>query len=149
MKCEVWWAKWKLFHIEIYGFWTISNCIKASGKRASLEPLKVNMHNHVQLQLFLMRHFSLCQIKLTANIWTNHLAWVHFFYPTMFQTSFSQIYKMRMFKAHCKNSNWNANILNPNITISNHANFDLLATLWVQREFVGASCNYSAQVAKI
>ena len=62
------------------------------------------------------------------------------------QTSFSQMYEMQMFQAHCKNSIWNANILDPNVTISNRANFDLIATLWVQQEFVRASCNYSAQV---
>jgi len=35
------------------------------------------------------------------------------------------------------------------LTISDHANFYLRAILWVQREFVTASCNYSAQVAKV
>ena len=44
MKCEVWWAKWQLFHIDIYLFWTISNSIKSSWKRASLEPLQVKPH---------------------------------------------------------------------------------------------------------
>jgi hypothetical protein len=48
-----------------------------------------------------------------------------------------------------QSSNWSANILNLNITISDHANFDLRAILWVQREFVTASCNYSAQVAQV
>ena len=47
------------------------------------------------------------------------------------QVCFKQpnVFMLRMFKAHSKNSNWNANILNPNITISDHANFDLATSM--------------------
>ena len=116
--------------------------IKASGKRTSLEPLQVK---HAVTQISLIRHFGLRQIKLTANILKQSLHLSSFHQPRYV----SNVIQPNVFIVHCKNSNWNANILNPNITISDHANFDLRAILWVQREFVTASSNYSAQVAKV
>ena len=114
------------------------HCIKASGKRTSLEPLQVK---HAVTQISLIRHFSLRQIKLTAKILKQSLRLSSFCQPRYVSNIIQpNVCMLRMFSA---------NIPNLNITISDHANFDLRAILWVQREFVKASCNYSAQVAKV
>ena len=85
---------------------------------------------HAVTQISLIRHFGLRQIKLTANILKQSLRLNSFHQPRYVSNVIQpNVFMLRMFKAHCKNSNWNANILNPNITISDHANFDLRAIL--------------------
>ena len=49
MKCEVWWAKWKLFHFEIYAFWTISTVSKQVGRGRAWSHFKWNTHSHADI----------------------------------------------------------------------------------------------------
>ena len=115
-------------------------CIKASGKRTSLEPLQVK---HAVMQINLIRHFGLRQIKLTANILKQSLHLSSFHQPRYFSNVIQpNVFMLRMFKAHCKNSNWNANILNPNIT-------NRIMPILTYEQFCECNENLSQQVAII
>ena len=49
MKGEVWWAKWKLFYLEIYAFWTISTVSKQVGRGRAWSHFKWNTHSHADI----------------------------------------------------------------------------------------------------
>ena len=148
VKCEVWWAKWKLFHFEIYAFWTISTVSKQVRRGQAWSHFKWNTHSHADISDKALWSAS----NQTDYKYFERITSSEFILSTQvcFKHHSAKCFYVAMFKAHCKNSNC-ANILNPNITILDHANFDLRATssVHVQREFVTVSCNYSAQVAKV
>ena len=76
------------------------HCIKASGKRTSLEPLQVK---HAVTQISLIRHFGLRQIKLTANILKQSLCLSSFHQPRYVSNVIQpNVCMLQMFKAHCK-----------------------------------------------
>ena len=126
------------------------HCIKASGKRTSLEPLQVK---HAQSRpvadisdaaLWSASYQTDCKYfeRITSS---------EFIFPTKvcFKRHSVKCFYVANVQSPLQSSNWSANILNLNITISDHANFDLRPIFWVQREFVTASCKYSAQVAQV
>jgi len=123
------------------------HCIKASGKRTSLEPLQVK---HAVTQISLIRYFGSASNQTDCKYFET-ITSSEFISSTQvcFKRHSAKCLYVANVQSPLQSSNWSANILNLNITISDHANFDLRAILRVQREFVTASCNYSAQVAKV
>ena len=100
MKGEVWWAKWKKMLLRNLCILNHQHCIKASGKRTSLEPLQVK---HAVTKISLIRHFGLRQIKLTANILKQSLRLSSFHQPRYVSNVIQpNVFMLRMFKAHCK-----------------------------------------------
>ena len=99
------------------------HCIKASGKRTSLEPLQVK---HAVTQISLIRYFGSASNQTDCKYFET-ITSSEFISSTQvcFKRHSAKCLYVANVQSPLQSSNWSANILNLNITISDHANFDL------------------------
>ena len=117
------------------------HCIKASGKRTSLEPLQVK---HAVTQISLIRHFGLRQIKLTVNILKQSLRLNSFHQPRYVSNVIQPnvIIYVANVQSPLQSSNWSTNILNLNWPFR-------IMPIFTYEQFCECNKNLSQQVAII